>query len=123
MAQTVSLSTRVPVEVRDRLAAEAAGRGVPLATYTRMLLSGAPGHAKDASTSGEGSVVDEVDRVFGELPPDAGLRWEICLALARTVQAGGSAGISAGRELLSLIHHTQGLYAIYDDDDDEDGSG
>ena len=94
MAQTVSLSTRVPPEVRDRLAAEATGRGVPLATYTRTLLSGAT--PKDAS-NGDGSVVEEVNRVFGELPPDAALRWEICLALARTVQAGGSAGMPRAR--------------------------
>src|SRR2546429_452831 len=35
MSQTVSLSTRVSPQVRDRLTAEAAERGVPLATYTR----------------------------------------------------------------------------------------
>jgi hypothetical protein len=112
MAQTVSLSTRVPPEVRDRLAAEAAGRGVPLATYTRNLLSGAlPG---DASPGG-GDVVAEVEWVFAHQPQEFWLQREICMALARTVEAGGTAGIAAGRELLQMVRAAESLLSYEDE--------
>jgi hypothetical protein len=119
MSQTVSLSTRVSPQVRDRLAAEAAERGVPLATYTRGLLS-VPSPGLDASAAGDGEVVNEVRCVFAHLPMEAGLRREICLSLARTVEQGGGAGIAAGRELLIEIGTSQRLFEPEDWDEDED---
>jgi hypothetical protein len=117
MAQTVSLSTRVPPEVRDRLIGEARSRGVPLATYTRALLAGAPplGVAPD-----DGGVVAEVEALFADLPAEAALRRAICLAWARTVEAGGTAGITAGRNLLAMVQGTQSLFSDYLDEDDDD---
>jgi hypothetical protein len=112
--QTVSLSTRVTPQVRDRLAAEAAARGVPLATYTRELLSGPPRpHDGDFPDP----VQNEVACIFTELPPETGLAREICLALARTVESGGTAGISAGKALLEETERVQRMYAPeYDDE-------
>jgi hypothetical protein len=115
------LSTRVTPQVRDRLAAEAAARGIPLATYTRELLNGPPRPA-------EGEVADpvqnEVRCIFEHLPPETGLAREICLALARTVETGGTAGISAGKALLEEADRVQRLYGPeYDEDEDEDFSG
>jgi hypothetical protein len=116
MVQTVSLSTRVTPQVRDRLAAEALARGVPLATYTRALLSAPPGPA-------DGEVPDpvqnEVACVFEGMPPETGLAREICLALARTVEAGGTAGISAGKALLEETERVQRMYALYAEDEGE----
>jgi hypothetical protein len=71
--------------------AEAAERGVPLATYTRGLLS-VPAAGQDASSPGDGEVVNEVDCLFYALPPEAGIHRAVCRALARTVQAGGLPG-------------------------------
>ena len=125
MSQTVSLSTRVSPQVRDRLAAAAAERGVPLATYTRGLLS-VPSPGLDAPAAGDGEVVNEVRCVFAHLPMEAGLRREICLSLARTVEAGGSAGIAAGKALLDEVRVTQRLFEPEDDwdaDEDEGGGG
>jgi hypothetical protein len=123
MSQTVSLSTRVSPQVRDRLAAEAAERGVPLATYTRGLLS-VPSPGLDASPAGGGELVNEVACVFAHLPPEAGLRREICLSLARVVEAGGSPSIAAGKALLDEVRVTQRLFEPEDDwDADEDEGG
>jgi hypothetical protein len=118
MAVTVSLSTRVAPEVRDRLAAAAAERGMPLATYTRTLLSGVV--PEDASPAGD--VANEVACIFAHLPPDAGLRREICMCLARTAEQGGTAGIAAGKALLDEVRVTRLLFEPEDflDDEDED---
>jgi hypothetical protein len=117
VVQTVSLSTRVTPQVRERLAAEAVARGVPLATYTRELLSGRP-------LAADGGVADpvqnEVRCIFTDLPQETGLAREICLALARTVEVGGTAGISAGKALLEETERVQRLYAPEYDDEDED---
>lgn len=111
----MSLSTRVSPQVRDRLAAEALARGMPLATYTRELLSGPPDHP-------DGEVGDpvqnEVRCIFEGMPMETGLAREVCLALARTVEAGGAAGISAGKALLEEAERVQRMYAPdYDDED------
>jgi hypothetical protein len=88
-----------------------------LATYTRELLSGPPGHP-------DGKVPDpvqnEVRCIFTGMPPEAGLAREICLSLARTVESGGTAGISAGKALLEETERVQRMYAPYDEDKDED---
>jgi hypothetical protein len=119
MSQTVSLSTRVSPQVRDRLAAEAAERGVPLATYTRGLLS-VPSPGLDASAAGDGEVVNEVDCLFHDLPPEAGIHRAVCRALARTVQGGGAAGVSAGKELLDLAGWVRRRFEPEDLDEDLD---
>jgi hypothetical protein len=116
MAVTVSLSTRVPPQVRDRLAAEASARGVPLATYTRTLLSGATHLAEQV----DDAVQNEVRCLFTGLPMEAGIYREVCLALARTVEAGGTAGVSAGKELLQL---TDMVRRLYEPEDWDEGDG
>ena len=58
------------------------------------------------------------------MPPEAGLRREICLSLARTVEQGGSASIAAGKALLDEVRVTQRLFEPEDDwDADEDEGG
>lgn len=113
MSQTVSLSTRVSPQVRDRLIAEAAERGMPLATYTRTLLSAAPSQA----APGDGPVCNEIDCLFSQWGPEAGIRREVALALARTVEAGGPAGIAAGKELLMQVQVAENLFEPEEDDD------
>jgi len=58
--------------------------------------------------------------VFAHLPDEASLEKEICLALARTVELGGTPGIAAGKELLSEIRYATLHYAAYDDEDEGD---
>ncbi len=115
-APTVSLSARVSPEVRARLAADARAQGVALATYAARLLSGP---VPDAPGPGAGAVQNEVECAFAHLSPDASLEKEICLALARTVELGGTAGIAAGKELLTEIRYAAFRYAP-DEDEDED---
>ena len=54
--------------------------------------------------------------MFDGLPESAGIRRAICLALAKTVEAGGAAGVTAGRELVSLAEYTINLYEPEDED-------
>ena len=54
------------------------------------------------------------------MPAEAGLAREICLALARTVEAGGSAGISAGKALLEETDRAVRLYVPYEDEDEDE---
>jgi hypothetical protein len=117
MSQTVSLSTRVSPEVRDRLAAEAGSLGLPLATHTRNLLSDSPPSPDPGSADGE--VVNEVNCLFTGLPPEAGIHRAVCRSLARTVQNGGAAGVTAGRELLELTDWVQRRFQPEDEDGDE----
>ena len=114
----MSLSTRVSPELRGRLVSEARGRGVPLSTLARDLLAaGLDGGALDG---GDGTVVNEVRCVFHGLPMEAGLRREVALSLARTVESGGSAGIAAGKELLDMIDV---VVRLYEPEWDEEGDG
>jgi hypothetical protein len=118
MAPTVSLSARVSPEVRARLAADARAQGMALATYAARLLSGP---VTDVPGPGAGAVQNEVECVFSSLPDEASLEKEICLALARTVELGGTPGIAAGKELLSEIRYATLHYAPeWDEDEDED---
>jgi hypothetical protein len=116
MSPTVSLSTRVSPQVRDRLAAAAAERGVPLATYTRTLLDGAGAPA----APGDGPVCNEVECLFSGFGPEAGIRREVALALARIVEAGGAPAIAASKELLYQVHTAEGLFEPEEDDDPAD---
>lgn len=120
MVQTVSLSTRVTPQVRERLAAEAAARGVPLATYTRELLSVPADPARGQDASGGDAVQNEVRCMFTGLPQESWLAREVCLALARTVELGGTAGISAAKALLEETDRARMRYAFEDEDEDDD---
>jgi hypothetical protein len=65
--------------------------------------------------------VNEVECAFAHLPPESSLEKEICMALARTVELGGTPGIAAGKELLAEIRYAQLRYAPeWDEDEDED---
>jgi hypothetical protein len=92
---------------------------VPLATYTRGLLS-APAAGEDAPAAGDGEVELEVNCLFYGLGPEAGIHRAVCRALARTVQGGGAAGVSAGKELLDLAEWVRRRYVPEDLDEDED---
>jgi hypothetical protein len=116
MSVTVSLSTRVSPLVRDRLAAEAADRGLPLATHTKNLLSDAG--SKDPDSTRDGEVVNEVDCLFTHLPVEAGIHRAVCRALARTVQNGGTAGVAAGKELIDLTEWVRRRYEPEPEDED-----
>jgi hypothetical protein len=65
-------------------------------------------------------VVAEVESLFADLPPEAALRRAICLAWARTVEAGGTAGITAGKQLLGMVQGTRSLFSDYLDEDEDD---
>jgi hypothetical protein len=109
MATSVSLSTRVSPDLRQQLLAEARARRVALGTLARDLLEAGVEGAPPAS---DDAVQNEVRCIFAHLPPEAGLRREICLSLARTVEAGGTAGISAARALLDEVRVTQRLLSL-----------
>lgn len=112
----MSLSTRVSPQVRDRLAAEAAEQGLPLATYTRNLLSEAA--PRGDSLPGDGDVENEVSCAFTGLPVEAGIHRAVCMALARTVQNGGTAGVAAGKELVSMTEWVRRVFGPEDPDED-----
>jgi hypothetical protein len=117
MSVTVSLSTRLPPDVRERLLAAAEDRGVPPGTLARDLITaGLDGAAPDRA--GAGDVVNEVECRFAHFGPEAGLRREVCLQLARTAEQGGTAGIAAGKELLIEVSIAE---RMFEDEDDEDG--
>lgn len=86
---------------------------MPLATYTRTLLS-AP---SPQAAPGDGAVCNEIDCLFSQWGPEAGIRREVAMALARTVEAGGSAGIAAGKELLLQVSVAEHLFEPEEDDD------
>jgi hypothetical protein len=117
MTTSVSLSTRVSPELRERLLAVARARKVPLSTLARDLLAAG---ANGKEPSGDGGLVNEVECVFTHLPMDAGVYREVCLALARTAEGGGSAGVTAGRELLETVAVAQRLFVPEEDEEDEE---
>jgi hypothetical protein len=121
MTTSVSLSTRVSPELRERLLASARAQKVPLSELARGLL--AAGVDGGPRPSGDGALVNEVECVFSGLGPEAGVYREVCLALARTAEAGGSPGVTAGRELLSTISLVEMRFAPEDDDEDEGLTG
>jgi hypothetical protein len=116
----VSLSTRVPPDLRERLLAAADDRGVPLSALARDLIAaGLDGGSPERA--GDGDVVREVGCRFAHFGPEAGLRREICMALARTAEAGGTAGIAAGRELLVAIAIAENLFEDEEDCEEDNG--
>jgi hypothetical protein len=118
MAVSVSLSTRVSPELRQRLIAEARVRGLPLATLARDLLGAAlDGAAFSAPQDGE--VQNEVACVFHGLPLEAGMHRAVCMALARTVENGGAAGVTAGKELLDLTEWVRRRFEPEEEDEDD----
>jgi hypothetical protein len=118
MAPSVSLSTRVSPDLRQRLVAAAQARGVTLARLTADLL--ATGVDDGAVSPGDGGVLNEIDCLFYGLPPEAGLHREICRSLARTVESGGGGQVAAAKELLDLASWAQRRFEHEDDDDPED---
>jgi hypothetical protein len=121
MATSVSLSTRVSPDLRQQLLAGARARRVALSTLARDLLAAAV--EGPAPTGGDDAVQNEVRCLFTGLPMEAGIYREVCLALARTVEAGGTAGVTAGKELLQLTDMVQRRYGPEDDwDEDLDGA-
>jgi hypothetical protein len=118
MTTSVSLSTRVSPELRQRLVAEARARRIPLGSLARDLLAAG---LDGGPLPSDGAVVNEVQCKFHGLPPDSGVYREVCLALARTVEAGGTAGVTAGRELLSVVDHVERLF-VPDDWDEDTGA-
>ena len=88
---------------------------MPLATYTRTLLT-----SVEVPASKDGAVVNEIECLFSQWGPEAGIRREIALALAREVERGGTAGIAAGKELLMQVHVAENLFVPEEDEDDED---
>jgi hypothetical protein len=111
----------VSPELRQQLIGEARARRVALSTLARDLLAAGLTDSADSGVR-DNAVQNEVECVFAHLPPEAGLRREVCLALARTVEAGGSAGIAAGKALLDEVRVTQRLFEPEDVwDEDEDG--
>jgi hypothetical protein len=116
MAPTVSLSTRISPQIRDRLAGEAAARGVPLGTYTRSLLE----DAQPRAAPDDGDVVRGVDRLYGQFGPDAAIERAIAMAVARVVEAGGSPAVTAAKELVVMCRMAENRFGSWDDEDEDD---
>jgi len=116
---TVSLSTRVSPELRQVLVAEARARRVPLGELARDLL--AAGVNGGTPAAGDSDAQNEVRCVFADLPPEAGVHRAVALSLARTVDAGGSGAVSAGKEVIELCDWARTRWQPEDwDDDGED---
>jgi hypothetical protein len=115
VAPSISLSTRVPRDLHERLAAEARARRVPVGTLARDLL--AAGVNGEGRPPGEGGVVNEIDCLFHGLPPEAGLHREVCRSLALTVQSGGGGQVAAAKELLDLAGWAQRRFEPEDEED------
>jgi hypothetical protein len=65
--------------------------------------------------------MNEIECVFTGLPIESGIYKQICLALARTVESGGTAGVTAGRELLETVRVVERLFVPEDDEDEDEG--
>jgi hypothetical protein len=117
MATSVSLSTRVSPELRERLVQAALDRGIPLGRFARDLLAAGVGVVGEV---GPDPLVNEVECAFHGLPAAAGVRREVCLSLARTAAAGGIPGMQAGRVLIDEVETALRLF-LPDDDEDWDG--
>lgn len=120
MTTSVSLSTRVSPELRERLLAVSRARKVTLGELARDLLaSGVDGGPSPGEA--DGALMNEIDCVFHGLSGVAGVYREVCRALARTVSSGGSVGVTAGRELLSTVDMVQMRFVPdgYDDEDED----
>ena len=89
-----------------------------MGTFTRDLL--AAGVNGDRPGPDVGEVQNEVDCLFTGLPLEAGIHRAVCMAYARTVENGGSAGVAAGKELLDLTEWVRRRFEP-EDDWDEDG--
>lgn len=109
----VVISIRAPEELRDELAALAAARGMSLSEYGALMLQ--EGAARPPQR-GDGPLVDTVAVLFADIDgPGVPLEREAALRLARTAEAGGSAGVTAVRELLALVDRSLGERAQAND--------
>lgn len=117
---TLSVSTRVSPELHKRLITEAQTRGLPLGTLTRDLLTAALDGAAFNAPAAPGPLTNEVDCLFHDLPPEAGIRREVCMSLAKTAEAGGMAGVTAGEKLVYLTDVVRRLYVPEPEDDEDD---
>jgi hypothetical protein len=118
MATSVSLSTRVSPELRERLVQAARDRGIPLGRFARDLLAAGVGAVGEVG--GPEPLANEVECAFHNLPPEAGVRREVCLTLARTAVAGGIPGIQAGRVLIDEVDVARRIFLPEDEDEDLD---
>jgi hypothetical protein len=100
MTTSVSLSTRVSPELRERLLGQARARHVSLGVLARDLLAAGVDGGEPAG--GVGPIQNEVACIFHDLPPEAGVHREVCMALAKTVESGGGGQVAAANRLLEL---------------------
>jgi len=115
MTTSVSLSTRVSPELRERLLGQARARGVALGELARDLLAA----GVDGGQPGDrGDISDEVECLFTSLPAEAGIHRAVCLALARTVERGGGGQVAAANRLLELTRWARHYFEPEDDLDD-----
>lgn len=112
MATTVTLSLRVAPELREQLQREAAEHRTSMsAIAVGLIRAGLEGGAPTA----DGPLVEAVTVLFADVTGEGtDVEREMALQLARTAQSGGTAGVSAVRELRSLA---AGLLAEEDVDD------
>jgi hypothetical protein len=112
MTTSVSLSTRVSPELRERLLGVARARGVTLGVLARDILAGGVDSGREG---GPGDVQAEVAEVFHDLPSGAGVTRAICMALAKTVESGGGGQVAAAKELLDLTRWARRHYEPEED--------
>ncbi|WP_097867436.1 hypothetical protein [Streptomyces sp. rh34] len=100
MAATMTISLRVPQEMRDQLERVSVEYRTTMSAVAvsaiRMYLDG-------AEPPTDGPLVLAVDALFAEQDLYTSTEREMALALARTGQAGGTAGVAAIKELRVLL--------------------
>ena len=123
MATSVSLSTRVSPELRERLLGQARARGVSLGELARDLLAaGVDGDRPSRDDrDGDGDLVNEIECVFNHLPLEAGVHRAVALALALTVENGGGGQVAAAKELVALVDHVRLRWDGVNYEDEDEG--
>ncbi|MEU2625740.1 hypothetical protein [Kitasatospora sp. NPDC007106] len=109
MAATMTISLRVPPELRDQLQRAAAEHRTTMST---LAVAAIRAHLDGAVPAKDGPLVTAVSLACTEAGMPEVER-QMALNLARTAQAGGTAGVAAVRELRAVM-----AQLLHDDDDD-----
>lgn len=110
MSATMTISLRVPPEVRDQLERAAAeGR----TTMSAVAVSAIRAYLDGGVVAADGPLVEVIAGLYADVGGQCvPAEREMALALARTAQAGGTAGVAAVKELRALV----AVLGIEDDD-------
>jgi hypothetical protein len=105
----MTVSLRVPQEMRDQLERVAAEHRT---TMSAVAVSAIRAYLDGAGPAADGPLVLAVDELFTDQDVYLPAEREMALALARSGQAGGTAGVAAIKELRALLE----ALGVEDDD-------